>query len=177
MAWSEWLFLSNFDTYGIMKPSKLHFQSYAFMGRSYGLILKNDNLYAYSSFMLGSSEFPRYLDEIIESGMLQRFGDLIVAEAPQPTQDMWEKFYQILCDVKVKEWEKEYSDIGIIDGGGWEFKIRFKDIYRTTGGMNAYPKKMMVNGKKVDPYDMLYAAIDDLTSGVFKETRDKSYGY
>ena len=43
--------------------------------------------------------------------------------------------------------------------------------------MNAYPKKMMVNGKKVDPYDMLYAAIDDLTSGVFKETRDKSYGY
>jgi hypothetical protein len=37
---------------------------------SQGLLLKNDNLYAYSSFMLGSSEFPRYLDEIIESGML-----------------------------------------------------------------------------------------------------------
>ena len=78
-----------------MKPSKFHFKSYAFMGRSYGLILKNDNLYAYSSFMLGSSEFPRYLDEIIESGMLQRFGDLIVAEAPQPTQDMWEKFLRV----------------------------------------------------------------------------------
>ena len=45
--------------------------------------------------MLGSSEFPKYLDEIIESGMLQRFGDLIVAEAPQPTQDMGE-IYQVL---------------------------------------------------------------------------------
>ena len=106
--------------------------------------------------MLGSSEFPRYLDEIIESGMLQRFGDLIVAEAPQPSQNMWEKFYQILCDIKVKEWEKEYSDVGIIDGGGWEFKIRFKGIHRTTGGMNAYPKKIMVNGKKVDPFKVLY---------------------
>lgn len=42
--------------------------------------------------------------------------------------------------------------------------------------MNAYPKKMKVNGKKVDPYDMMYDAIDDLTSGLFKETRDK-YGY
>ena len=160
-----------------MKPSKLHFESYAFMGTSYGLILKNDNLYAYSSFMLGSSEFPRYLDEIIESGIFLDDRDPLVAEVPQPTQDMWEKFYQVLCDIKVKEWEKEYSDIGIIDGGGWELKIRFKDIHRTTGGMNAYPKKMMVYGKKIDPFDMLYDAIDDLTSGVFKETRDKSYGY
>ena len=177
MAWSEWLFLSNFDTYSIMKPSKLHFQSYAFLGKSYGLLLKNNNLYAYSSFMIGSSEFPRYLDEIIETGMLQQFGDLIVAEAPQPSQNMWEKFYQILCDIKVKEWEKEYSDIGIIDGGGWEFKIRFKGIHRTTGGMNAYPKKIMVNGKKVDPFKVLYKAIDELTNGVFKETRDKTLGY
>ena len=160
-----------------MKPLKLHFQSYAFMGISYGLILKDGNLYAYSSFMLGSSEFPRYLDDIIESGIFLDIRDPFVVEVPQPTQDMWEKFYQVLCDIKVKEWEKEYSDIRIIDGGGWEFKIRFKDIHRTTVGMNAYPKKMIVNGKKVDPYIMLYKAIDELSSDVFKETRDKSYGY
>lgn len=35
----------------------------------------------------------------------------------------------------------------------------------------------MVNGKKIDPYEMLYDAIDDLTSGVFKETRDNDYLY
>ena len=159
-----------------MNPSKLHFQSYAFLGKTYGLLLKNETLYVYSSFMLGSSELPKFLDEIIESGMFQRYGDLVVEETPPPTQDMWEKFYQVLCDIKVKEWEKEYTDIGIIDGGGWDLKIRFKDIHRTTGGMNAYPNEMILNGKKVDPFDMMYDAIDDLTSGLFKETRDK-YGY
>ena len=43
--------------------------------------------------------------------------------------------------------------------------------------MNAYPRKIMVNGKKIDPYEMLYNTIDDLTSGVFKETRDNDYLY
>ena len=125
--------------------------------------------------MLGSDYLPKLLDEIIESGTIQRYGDLVVEEPP-PTQDMWEKFYKVLCDIKVKEWEKEYTDIRIIDGGGWDLKIRFKDIHRTTGGMNAYPNEMILNGKKVDPFDMMYDAIDDLTSGLFKETRDK-YGY
>ena len=49
-----------------MKPSKLHFQSYAFLGKTYGLLLKNETLYVYSSFMLGSDELPKFLDEIIE---------------------------------------------------------------------------------------------------------------
>ena len=35
---------------------------------------------------------------------------------------------------------------------------------------------MILNGKKVDPFDLLYDSIDDLTDGLFKETRDK-YGY
>ena len=109
-----------------MKPSKLHFQSYAFLGKTYGLLLKNENLYVYSSFMLGSDDLPKFLDEIIESGTLQRYGDLVVEEPPPPTQDMWEKFYQVLCDIKVKEWEKEYTDIRIIDGGGWDLKINLK---------------------------------------------------
>lgn len=126
--------------------------------------------------MLGSDELPKLLDEIIESGTIQRYGDLVVEEVQKPTHDMWEKFYHVLCDIKVKEWEKEYTDIRIIDGGGWDLKIRFKDIHRTTGGMNAYPNKMILNGKKVDPFDIMYDAIDDLTSGLFKETRDK-YGY
>ena len=57
------------------------------------------------------------------------------------------------------------------------FENKFKDIHRTTGGMNAYPKEMILNGKKVDPFDLLYDSIDDLTSGVFKKTRDTGYGY
>ena len=159
-----------------MIPSKLHFQSYAFLGKTYGLLLKNETLYVYSSFMLGSDELPKLLDEIIESGTIQRYGDLVVEEVQKPTHDMWEKFYHVVCDIKVKEWEKEYTDSRIIDGGGCDLKIRFKEIHRTTGGMNAYPNKMILNGKKVDPFDIMYDAIDDLTSGLFKETRDK-YGY
>jgi hypothetical protein len=50
MAWSEWLFYSKFDTYGIMKPSKLHFQSYSYLPfRGHGFILKENELFAYYS--------------------------------------------------------------------------------------------------------------------------------
>ena len=83
---------------------------------------------------------------------------------------MWDTFYQVLCDLMVKIWKKEYINTDIIDGGGWEFKIRFKDIHRTTGGMNAYPKKILLDGRKIKPYDMLYNALDKLSSGIFEET-------
>lgn len=61
---------------------------------------------------------------------------------------MWDNFYQVLTDLMIKSWEKKVS-LDIIDGGGWEFKIRFKDINRATGGMNVYPKKILLDGKKL----------------------------
>ena len=26
--------------------------------------------------------------------------------APNPTEEMWDDFYELLCDIKLKEWEK-----------------------------------------------------------------------
>ena len=160
MAWSEWLFYSKFDTYGIMKPSKLHFQSYSYLPfRGHGLILKENELFAYYS-ELGPDELP-----VEYPG-----GPNPYVKIPEPSQEMWDKFYQVLSDLMIKSWEKKYVNLDIIDGGGWEFKIRFKDIHRTTSGMNAYPKKILLDGKKIKPYDKLNEALDELSSGIFEET-------
>ena len=65
---------------------------------------------------------------------------------------------------------KKYVNLDISDGGGWEFKIRFKDINRATGVMNAYPKKILLDWKKIKPYDKLNEALDELSSGIFEDT-------
>ena len=55
----------------------------------------------------------------------------------------------------------------VIFAGGWEFRIRFKDIHRTTIGINAYPNKLILDNRLIDPWEHLYEGLNNLTSGYY----------
>ena len=150
-----------------MRPSKLHFQEYGHMPHAgYGLIIKQDKLYAYHS-ILGNNNEP-------ES---REMGGNPLVEVPEPSEKMWDDFYQILCDIKVKEWSKSYVNMHILDGGGWIFKIRFKDINRSIRGDNDEPQAIVLNGIRVLPKQVLHKAIEELSSGVLTKVMDQDlYG-
>lgn len=55
-------------------------------------------------------------------------------------------------------------------GGGWYFKVRFRDIYRSVSGMNADTDEFINGeGEHIVPMTVLEEAIDDLSSGMFRK--------
>ena len=65
----------------------------------------------------------------------------------------------------------------ILDGGGWIFKIRFKDINRSIRGDNDEPQAIVLNGIRVLPKQVLHKAIEELSSGVLTKVMDQDlYG-
>ena len=134
------------------KPSKLEFSDIGYYpdGSWSGICLEKEILYVYNSKFM---PLPPPREDWIT--------------APNPTEEMWDDFYKLLCDIKLKEWEKEYFDKSILDGGGWEFRIRFKDIHRTTVGINAYPNKLILDDRLIDPWEHLYEGLNNLTSGYY----------
>lgn len=145
------------------RPSLLHFQSHTFVPGPYaghGLWLREGELYVYYAD-LGPSEMP-----IIETYN----GVNPLVRVPEPTQEMWDRFYEALTEIRVKEWKKEYMNHFILDGGGWYFKVRFRDIYRSVSGMNADPEEFVnATGELVAPMEVLEEAIDELSSGLFNK--------
>lgn len=84
-------------------------------------------------------------------------------ELPEPTEEMWHEFYQLLKKLNVKNWDKFYDSPDILDGKAWTFRIRFKEIHRTIEGVNCYP----------DGYIELYNGINRLSQGFLGEYEDQ----
>jgi hypothetical protein len=144
-----------------MLPSKLIFDIHSYMPGSamHGVYLDNGELFVFSS------------DTCCDIPPKEQWRRI-----NQPEEADWERFYQALCDIQVKKWDKQYVNHRIIDGGGWSLNIRFRDIYRSTEGMNAYPEPMVLDGQEVDPFDLLYDAVDQLTGGELSASRNRRFG-
>lgn len=145
------------------RPSRLHFQLQSFVPGPYaghGLWLREGELYAYYAD-LGPNELP----------ILETYNGVSpLVRVPEPTEEMWDRFYDALIKIRVKNWKKEYLNHFILDGGGWYFKVRFRDIYRSVSGMNADPDEFINGeGEHIVPMTVLEEAIDDLSSGMFRK--------
>ncbi len=68
-------------------------------------------------------------------------GDFTDLEDKQITAEEWNKIVCKLYDkFYIHEWNKNYADIGVLDGTQWEVQITLKGSRkRTYGGSNAYP--------------------------------------
>ena len=66
-----------------------------------------------------------------------------LVRVPEPTQEMWDRFYSVLLDIRVKDWKKEYMNHHILDGGGWSLRVRFRNINRAGSGVNENPEEFV----------------------------------
>ena len=132
-------------------PSKLDFriESYPPVSSCRGVYLNDNDLLVYNSFF--ENLFPSYE---------------YWTKVPEPSQEMWDQFYNILSDINVKKWDKRYEE-RLLDGYGWIFRIRFRDIHRTIKGFNSSPSDIFICGARVNPLDELVYAINELTSGIY----------
>ncbi len=51
-----------------------------------------------------------------------------------------EKLQELLYDIKLLNWKKEYVDLDILDGTQWSIEIRMNEKSKMINGSNAYPK-------------------------------------
>ena len=56
-----------------------------------------------------------------------------------PSDRSWQQLLDVLANVRVEEWERRYSDINILDGGGWVLEIGRRGETSRFDGINAYP--------------------------------------
>lgn len=152
------------------RPSLLHFQSHSFLPGPYaghGLWLREGELYVYYAD-LGPNEVP----------ILETYDGVDpLVRVPEPTQEMWDRFYSVLLDIQVKDWKKEYMNHHILDGGGWSLRVRFRNINRAVSGVNENPEEFVnAAGELVAPMEVLEEAINELSSGLFNKVwEDKKW--
>jgi hypothetical protein len=93
--------------------------------------------------MPGSAMHGVYLD----NGELFVFSSEICCDIPpkeqwrrinQPEEADWERFYQALCDIQVKKWDKQYVNHRIIDGDLYRFACQFCGYKTKTQPLSKY---------------------------------------
>ena len=66
--------------------------------------------------------------------------DYILA-SNEPSDQDWEQFFDVMDNLKVWSWKKDYNDEGMLDGTQWELIIKIKGKRgRKIYGSNAYPE-------------------------------------
>ena len=84
-----------------------------------------------------------------------------------PEKERWKKFWNIIDNINVWKWEKEYFDRRVLDGTQWELLIKRKGRRkRRISGSNDYPKEDKGLLK-------LQAAINDLIDDDFFDINDE----
>ena len=64
-----------------------------------------------------------------------------ILKSTEPTSKEWEQFFDVMDNLKVWSWKKDYNDEGMLDGTQWELIIKIKGKRgRKIYGSNAYPE-------------------------------------
>ena len=64
-----------------------------------------------------------------------------ILKSTEPTAKEWEQFFDVMDNLKVWSWKKDYNDEGMLDGTQWELIIKIKGKRgRKIYGSNAYPE-------------------------------------
>jgi hypothetical protein len=64
-----------------------------------------------------------------------------ILKSTEPTTKEWEQFFDVMDNLKVWSWKKDYNDEGMLDGTQWELIIKIKGKRgRKIYGSNAYPE-------------------------------------
>ena len=64
-----------------------------------------------------------------------------ILKSTEPTSKQWEQFFDVMDNLKVWSWKKDYNDEGMLDGTQWELIIKIKGKRgRKIYGSNAYPE-------------------------------------
>ena len=64
-----------------------------------------------------------------------------VLKRTEPSTKEWEQFFDVMDNLKVWSWKKDYNDEGMLDGTQWELIIKIKGKRgRKIYGSNAYPE-------------------------------------
>ena len=67
-------------------------------------------------------------------------GDYIL-KSIEPSAKEWGQFFDVMDNLKVWSWKKDYNDEGMLDGTQWELIIKIKGKRgRKIYGSNAYPE-------------------------------------
>lgn len=111
---------------------------------------------------IGDSPGLPYEVELQKDGTLQYTNKLWrggeVHRGIEVTEDSWITFRNILDEIDVWSWKKEYSDIRILDGIQWELSIHYIDASVDSHGDNRYPPKQ--------DFDRLLNAVTHLIGGL-----------
>ena len=69
------------------------------------------------------------------------FESNFILKSNEPTTKEWEQFFNVMDNLKVWSWKKDYNDEGMLDGTQWELIIKIKGKRgRKIYGSNAYPE-------------------------------------
>ena len=69
------------------------------------------------------------------------FESYYILKSTEPTAKEWEQFFDVMDNLKVWSWKKDYNDEGMLDGTQWELIIKIKEKRgRKIYGSNAYPE-------------------------------------
>ena len=64
-----------------------------------------------------------------------------ILKSTEPSAKDWEQFFDVMDNLKVWSWKKDYNDEGMLDGTQWELIIKIKGKRgRKIYGSNAYPE-------------------------------------
>lgn len=64
-----------------------------------------------------------------------------ILKSTVPSAKDWEQFFDVMDNLKVWSWKKDYNDEGMLDGTQWELIIKIKGKRgRKIYGSNAYPE-------------------------------------
>ena len=64
-----------------------------------------------------------------------------ILKSTEPSTKEWEQFFDVIDNLKVWSWKKDYNDEGMLDGTQWELIIKIKGKRgRKIYGSNAYPE-------------------------------------
>ena len=69
------------------------------------------------------------------------FESYYILKSTEPSTKDWEQFFDVMDNLKVWSWKKDYNDEGMLDGTQWELIIKIKGKRgRKIYGSNAYPE-------------------------------------
>ena len=64
-----------------------------------------------------------------------------ILKSTEPSAKDWEQFFDVMDNLKVWSWKKDYNDEDMLDGTQWELIIKIKGKRgRKIYGSNAYPE-------------------------------------
>ncbi len=86
------------------------------------------------------------------------FGD-VWFHLPTPSEIQWKAFWLLVEQSGVRTWEGHYTNPDIVDGQGWDFKMKGPGLRIETRGINAYPGSDSLEPNAGSPFDILTAAI------------------